>query len=195
MTEPIRYGIIGTGMMGCEHILNLARIPAARVTAIADSHETSRGWGRSLAGEPVAVYADYRDLLRDAPVDAVVVATPNFTHFDVLQDVFRTHKHVLVEKPLCTDIEQAHPGLQARKEEPARHFRRPSRVTSDDRRGVAELILGGGSSARHRDPKVSRAHSGLTPASRTTLRQTSISFLILARNCSGVPPAGVEPSV
>jgi len=120
MEEPIRYGIIGTGMMGCEHILNLSLIPDARVTAIADANGNSRSWGRSAAGEGVEVYEDYRDLLRRAPIDAVVVATPNFTHYDVLQDVFRTDKHVLVEKPLCTEVEQCrrvvaaasrHPGI------------------------------------------------------------------------------------
>src|SRR5262249_928645 len=105
MTPTIRYGIIGTGMMGCEHILNIGLIPNATGTGVADSNATSREWGRSLAGADVEVYADYRELLRRAPVDAVVIATPNFTHFDVLQDVFRTRKHVLVEKPLCTEVE------------------------------------------------------------------------------------------
>lgn len=103
--DTLRYGIIGTGMMGCEHILNINLIEGARVVAVADSNETSRGWGRSLAGEDVEVYSDYRDMLRSAPIDAVVIATPNFTHHDVLQDVFRTEKHVLVEKPLCTTVE------------------------------------------------------------------------------------------
>ena len=120
MPEPIRYGIIGTGMMGCEHILNLKLMDDVAVTAIADVNETSRGWGRSVAGDGVEVYADYRELLRSAPVDAVVIATPNFTHHDVLDDVFRTHKHVLVEKPLCTEVEDCrrvvelaatHPGV------------------------------------------------------------------------------------
>jgi predicted dehydrogenase len=120
MSTTIRYGIIGTGMMGCEHILNIGLIPDAKVTAIADSNETSRGWGRSLAGDGVEVYTDYRDLLQHAPVDAVVIATPNFTHHDVLQDVFITPKHVLVEKPLCTTVEHCqrivdaasgHPGV------------------------------------------------------------------------------------
>ncbi len=108
MSDTIRYGIIGTGMMGCEHIMNLKLMPDVVVTAIADSHPTSRDWGKSFAGEGVEVYEDYRDLLRRAPVDAVVIATPNFTHHDVLQDVFRTQKHVLVEKPLCTTIEDCH---------------------------------------------------------------------------------------
>jgi len=103
--DTLRYGIIGTGMMGCEHILNINLIKDAKVVAVADPNETSRGWGRSLAGEDVEVYSDYREMLRSAPIDAVVIATPNFTHHDVLQDVLRTEKHVLVEKPLCTTVE------------------------------------------------------------------------------------------
>lgn len=108
MPDLIRYGIIGSGMMGCEHIMNLKLMPDVQVTAIADSNETSRGWGKSFAGEDVEVYGDYRELLRHAPVDAVVIATPNHTHFDVLQDVFRTDKHILVEKPLATKIDDCH---------------------------------------------------------------------------------------
>jgi predicted dehydrogenase len=68
----------------------------------------------------VEVYEDPRELLARASVDAVVVATPNYTHFDVLQAVFETRKHVLIEKPLCTTVEDCfrvvdaaakHPGL------------------------------------------------------------------------------------
>jgi predicted dehydrogenase len=119
-SDVLRFGIIGTGMMGCEHIRNLKLVPGVRVTAIADSDEGSRGWGRLAVGGDVEVYTDYRELLAKAPVDAVVVATPNFTHFDVLSAVFRTRKHVLVEKPLCTEVEDCfrvidaaakHPGL------------------------------------------------------------------------------------
>jgi len=113
MSEPIRYAVIGTGMMGCEHLLNLGLLPDAAVTAIADSNETSRGWGRSVAGAGVQVYEDYRELLRHAPVEALVVATPNFTHFEVLQEVFWTGKHVLVEKPLCTRVEDCHHVVEA----------------------------------------------------------------------------------
>jgi len=119
MADEVRYGVIGTGMMGCEHLRNLALIDGARVTAIADRNETSRGWGKNFA-PGAEVYDDYRELLRNAPVDAVVIATPNFTHYEVLQDVFRTDKHVLVEKPLCTEVEHCrrvvdaaarHPGV------------------------------------------------------------------------------------
>lgn len=104
--EPLRYGIIGTGMMGCEHIRNLALLPGVEVTAIADPDERSRGWARlALAGRPVEQFEDPRELLRRAAIDAVVIATPNHTHYDMLRAVFETDKHVLVEKPLCTEVD------------------------------------------------------------------------------------------
>jgi predicted dehydrogenase len=119
-SDTLRYGILGTGMMGCEHIRNLALVPGVEVVAIADPEPASRGWARLALGRTVEEYDDPRELLRRAPVDAVVVATPNFTHYAVLQAIFETGKHVLVEKPLCTDVDDCrrvvdaaarHPGL------------------------------------------------------------------------------------
>ena len=42
----LNYGVIGTGMMGCEHIRNLKKIPDVRIVAIADPNEESRKWAR-----------------------------------------------------------------------------------------------------------------------------------------------------
>jgi hypothetical protein len=55
MADLIRYGIIGSGMMGCEHILNIGLMPDAQVTAIADPSASSGGWGTSRAGDSVEV--------------------------------------------------------------------------------------------------------------------------------------------
>ena len=107
MSETIRYGIIGSGMMGIEHIMNINITPDARVTAIADPHEGSREWARATAEGPIEEYADYREMLEKAPLDAVIVATPNYTHKAVLDDIFGTKLHVLCEKPLCTTFEDA----------------------------------------------------------------------------------------
>ena len=92
-------------MMGLEHIFNLNHLEGTEITAIADPVEASRAQGRSAAGEHVAVFDDHRDLLASDLCDAVVVATPNMTHRDILLDVFETDLHVLVEKPLCTTVE------------------------------------------------------------------------------------------
>lgn len=105
MPEKIRYGIIGTGMMGFEHIRNIALLDDAHVCAIADPNGPSRDFGLKTVGHDVLVFDDYRDLLHCGEVDAVVIATPNFTHARILDDVFDTSLHVLVEKPLCTTLD------------------------------------------------------------------------------------------
>ena len=102
----LRYGVIGTGMMGVEHILNIHALENTSVTAISDTDEGSRQAGLEAAGPDTNVYEDYRDLLADDSVDVVVIVTPNFTHFDVMRDVIASGKHVLCEKPLCITAEQ-----------------------------------------------------------------------------------------
>ena len=119
---PIRYGIIGTGMMGCEHIRNLLALPGTQITALADPHEDSLHQAQRACGEEldVKLYSDYRELVSDAPVDAIVIASPNHTHAEVLQPIFESGHHVLVEKPMCTTLEDSlavvqraarHPGV------------------------------------------------------------------------------------
>lgn len=102
----IRYGIIGTGMMGIEHINNLLHLDGVAVTAAADPHPPSQEAARLATANPdLPVFADYRELASSGLVDAVVVATPNMTHADVLLDLIPTDLHILVEKPLCTTVE------------------------------------------------------------------------------------------
>ena len=102
----VRYGVIGTGMMGVEHISNLLAIEGATVTAVADLDERSLDWAQHVVGidTRLARFADHRDLLASGECDAVVIATPNHTHRAILCDVLDTPLHVLVEKPLCTTV-------------------------------------------------------------------------------------------
>ena len=101
----VRYGVIGVGAMGREHIENLKHIPGTSVTAIADPFPDSLDRAKSLIDGEVKTFADYRDLLNSNLVDAVIIATPNYTHIDVLKDALATSLHVFIEKPLCTTIE------------------------------------------------------------------------------------------
>lgn len=120
MRAPLRYGIIGTGMMGVEHLLNLRLLPDASVTRIADPAPQSREWARSVLGDDAALHEDPCEVLAASDVDALVIATPNHTHAAILREAFRTDKHILVEKPLCTtladcrevvDAAARHPGM------------------------------------------------------------------------------------
>jgi myo-inositol 2-dehydrogenase/D-chiro-inositol 1-dehydrogenase len=103
----VRYGIIGSGTMGREHIQNIRLIPDVRVVALADPHPASLAAAAALAGEDVATHEDYRALLARDDVDVLVIATPNHTHAAVLAEALPTDRHILVEKPLCTTIEDA----------------------------------------------------------------------------------------
>jgi predicted dehydrogenase len=104
----MRVGVVGTGMMGCEHLRNLLAIDGVEITAISDPHAEPLGWARkTLEDSPhrPREFADHRDLAESGLVDAVIVASPNFTHKSVLDDLLKTDLHVLVEKPLCTTVE------------------------------------------------------------------------------------------
>jgi len=109
MTQHLRYGVIGCGSMGREHIENIQSLPAAdggaSVTALADPHAPSREAALALCRDRPRVFDDARDLLASGLCDAVVVATPNFTHAAVMRDALATDLSILVEKPLVTRIE------------------------------------------------------------------------------------------
>jgi predicted dehydrogenase len=104
MKRELRYGIIGAGSMGREHIENIKVMGGAVVTALSDPHVPSQE--AALAMAPGAkVFSDHRALLDSGLVDAVVIATPNDTHAAVLKDVLATDLAVFVEKPLATTVE------------------------------------------------------------------------------------------
>jgi myo-inositol 2-dehydrogenase / D-chiro-inositol 1-dehydrogenase len=107
MKQKIRYGIIGCGSMGREHIENIRALPQTEVTALADNHATSREAALAqLDGQakPPAVFDNYQSLLESGLCDAVVIATPNFTHADIMRHALPTDAHLLIEKPLCTTL-------------------------------------------------------------------------------------------
>ncbi len=102
MARTLRYGIVGCGVMGREHIANLDLIPGSEVAALADPFPGSLEAAAALAGK-AATYADYREMLAQVELDALIVATPNHTHREVLEHVFSGPPlALLVEKPLCT---------------------------------------------------------------------------------------------
>lgn len=108
-------------MMGVEHIENIHYLDNAVVTALADPDAASRQRGLAAAdsGDDVVAYSDHRELLRSNRCDAVVIATPNHTHVDILHDVLATDLHVLVEKPLCTTVDDCRSVIEAASQGPA----------------------------------------------------------------------------
>ncbi|GIT91134.1 hypothetical protein JANAI62_15890 [Jannaschia pagri] len=97
----IRYGLIGAGMMGQEHIRNINLLDGAAVTAVADPDEGMRALSLATAQGGTG-YATTSEMLRDADCDVYLVAAPNDLHAGILQDLMATEKPILVEKPLAT---------------------------------------------------------------------------------------------
>ena len=106
--SAIRYGIIGCGSMGREHIENLFAMGCenggAEVTAIADTHAPSIDAALAACRSKPRVFTQHSELLNSGLCDAVVIATPNHTHIDVMRDALATPLHILVEKPLVTRL-------------------------------------------------------------------------------------------
>ncbi|MFZ4689358.1 MAG: Gfo/Idh/MocA family protein [Polymorphobacter sp.] len=106
-SETIRWGIVGSGMMAIEHIANIALTPNAVVTALADPVAASLDRAAAAVGTDVARFPDAAALAASGLCDAVVVASPNFTHVDVLKPLMDARLHILCEKPLATTIADA----------------------------------------------------------------------------------------
>jgi predicted dehydrogenase len=96
----VRIGVIGCGYWGPKLIRNLSGIPGATVAAICDL--SAERLARQLrAGPRVFATTDAAELIAMPDVDAVVIATPVRTHFDLASKALQAGKHVLVEKPLA----------------------------------------------------------------------------------------------
>ena len=98
----IRYGLIGSGMMGQEHIRNLNLIEGCEVVAVSDPDENMRTLSAETAAGDVNTYAAYKDMLSAENLDALLVVSPNDTHHGIMLDLLETDLPILCEKPLCT---------------------------------------------------------------------------------------------
>jgi myo-inositol 2-dehydrogenase / D-chiro-inositol 1-dehydrogenase len=103
----LRYGLVGTGMMGVEHIRNVAITPGAQIVALADPVDSSLTWAKTALGDADVAIFDSAAALAKADLDAVIVSSPNHTHRAVLEPLFDAGLNILCEKPLATTIDDA----------------------------------------------------------------------------------------
>jgi len=103
--SPLRFGLIGYGYWGPLLLRNLARQDNAEVTLLADLSEKRLADARHN-NPGIAVTSNVEEVFASA-VDAVAIATPLGTHFDLACEALRRGKHVLVEKPLTRSSAEA----------------------------------------------------------------------------------------
>ena len=110
--NEVKIGVIGAGMMGQEHIQNFNLLDNATVTALADTDATMLAKSADMCADTPLCTDDFEDLLHDDGLDALVIATPNFHHIDVLRPALETGKPILCEKPLCTTLDDTREVMQ-----------------------------------------------------------------------------------
>ncbi len=118
-SDQIVLGVIGTGGRGLAVMTAFQMDPAVRVGAVCDVYEPNLETGRAAAarmpGNQPKPRRNYRELLDDKDIQAVLIATPEHWHHRMVLDALAAGKDVYVEKPLCQTPEQGIELVEAEK--------------------------------------------------------------------------------
>ncbi len=107
--------MIGAGGRGRTVTGEFRRDPAVEVGAVCDVYEPNLEKGLSAAGGGAQAYRDYRKLLDDSSIDAVLIATPEHWHHRMVLDALAAGKDIYVEKPLCHTPEEGKELVEAQR--------------------------------------------------------------------------------
>jgi len=108
MSETLAVGIVGTGALGTHLGEQFADVDNAAVAAITDiDPENRQEAGDALGVDTESQYESYDGMIEAEPLDAVVITTPHTLHYDQVVTALEADLHVLCEKPLATDLDDA----------------------------------------------------------------------------------------
>ena len=110
--DPIRAGIIGSGGRGRYLTANFKEL-GVEMAAVCDVYEPNLQAGLKAASTGAKPYDNYKRLLDDATVGAVIVATPDHWHAQMVIDAVEAGKDVYVEKPLAHTIDDGFRVIEA----------------------------------------------------------------------------------
>ena len=115
MQTPIRLGLIGCGgIVQLQHLPTLCELDTVRIVALADPDDDNLTKVGATTGVPPAQrYADYRDMLEQAAIDAVLIATPHHLHAEQVIAAAEAGCTVISEKPMATSLEEGSAVLDA----------------------------------------------------------------------------------
>lgn len=117
MSGPLRIGLIGCGLISRAHVRAVGSLGAevARLVAVCDLDEALAAERAREAGAEI-VLTDWRELLRREDVDAVDICLPHDLHAEVAIAAAQAGKHILVEKPIATTLEDGWSMVRAARE-------------------------------------------------------------------------------
>ena len=117
----MKNGKLQVGLIGCGGIANNKHMPALKansdvceIVAFCDIvKERAEKAAKEYGVENADVYTDYNELLKDPEIDVVHVLTPNVAHCPITVATFEAGKHVLCEKPMAHNTEDAQKMIDA----------------------------------------------------------------------------------
>lgn len=120
--DKIQIAVIGCNGMGWSNVRSLLKMPDIDLVALCDVDKNviQRRLSdyKKLRKNRPKIYSDYRELLLDKSIDAVVIGTPDHWHCKQMVDSIMAGKHVYVEKPISTYIDEAETMVKAAKKYP-----------------------------------------------------------------------------
>lgn len=145
-TSPIGVALIGAGMIGERHVtaLSALRLRAQLATIVSRHPDRARHLARYYAGAPPLFSSDLSCVVDDPQVQVVIVATPPSVRIELIKSLVAAGKHILLEKPVARNVEEAVRVVQICKEAGVKLgvlFQHRARVTSLE----AKRLLQGGS--------------------------------------------------
>lgn len=111
--KSLGIGVIGLGAIGGKHVSVLKSLREANIVGVSDLNQDLVN--KTIAGTTIQGYTDYRQLLAHPDLEAVIIATPDHLHKDITIEAAQAGKHVLVEKPIATTVEDGEAMIAAAK--------------------------------------------------------------------------------
>lgn len=144
MGMTLKVGIIGCGAIAQRlHVPDIYTCGMGELTAFCDVIPAKAKALATQYGTDAKVYTDYRALLRDKRVEAVVVALPNVLHGPVTIAAAQAGKHVLVEKPMATSLTEAQRMIDAAKRAGTKLMVNQSQRLFPEHRKAREVVESG----------------------------------------------------
>ncbi|MBN2484948.1 MAG: Gfo/Idh/MocA family oxidoreductase [Bacteroidales bacterium] len=105
--EKIRIGVVGIGARGTDILRVLSKVAEFKVVAICDVLDFRIENAKNHIGNEIKIYSDYRKLLDEKILDAIVISTPLHEHYPIAIDALDAGLHIMCEKALTHTLEQA----------------------------------------------------------------------------------------
>jgi len=105
-SDTIRFGVIGYGYWGPNVVRNLHGLEGSHLVSICDQSSNALKRAKQLYPH-VGMTKDSTEILASSEIDAVAIVTPVWTHYELAKRALENGKHVFVEKPLTSTVEQA----------------------------------------------------------------------------------------